>query len=162
MYTTFRHFSTNSTATEMNLVQRFCKAWMLLLKNCWQLLQPAIFRADDFFPVRIVPLHVVIWPSSNMWFLGLTWVHSPNGILIGSAVLAGLTIVTGQPTDRQTHHATQSATVGRTYIVVRYRLIISCEILYWKMVLTSRTISVKFIMSVYIRLRTCWMPLVCL
>jgi len=37
-------------------------------------------------------------PLSNTCFHGITQVHTPNGILIGSAVLAGLTIMT----DRQT------------------------------------------------------------
>jgi len=40
-------------------------------------------------------------PPSNTWFLGPTGVHFPNGISIGSAVFAGLTIVTDRPTD---HH----------------------------------------------------------
>jgi len=37
---------------------------------------------------------------SNTCFLWLTRVHFPNGISIGSAVSAGLTIVTDRPTDR--------------------------------------------------------------
>ena len=36
-----------------------------------------------------------IWTPSNTWFIGRTRVHNPNGILIGSAVFAGLTIVSG-------------------------------------------------------------------
>jgi len=44
------------------------------------------------------------------------WAHpvlNPNGISIGSAVLAGLTSVTDrQPTD----HATRSVTVDRVYV----------------------------------------------
>jgi len=63
-------------------------------------------------------------------------------------------------TDRQKHYTTQSATIGCTYIVVGCRLIISCAILWWKMLLTSHTISIEFIMSIYIRLRTFWMPLI--
>jgi len=39
-----------------------------------------------------------IWAPSNVCFFGPTRVHNPNGISIGSAVLAGLTTVT----DRQT------------------------------------------------------------
>jgi len=68
-----------------------------------------------------------------------------------------------RPTDRQTaihrHHATQSATKACICIVVRCSLIISCAVLEWKMVQTSHS-SVKFIMSVYIKLRNLWMPLV--
>ena len=48
-----------------------------------------------------------------------TQVYSPKGISIGSAVFAGLTIVT----DRQTDHATW-VTTGRTTVVLRCGLII--------------------------------------
>jgi len=51
-------------------------------------------------------------PPSNTWFPGPTRVLSPNGISIGSAVLAGLTSVTDQLTD----HATRSVTVDRIYV----------------------------------------------
>jgi len=40
----------------------------------------------------------------------------PKVISIGSAVFAGLTIVTYRPTDRQTDHATRSVTIGRIYV----------------------------------------------
>ena len=43
-----------------------------------------------------------IWAPCNTYFLGLTRVHNPNGISIGSAVVAGLTTVTDRQTDRQT------------------------------------------------------------
>ena len=43
-------------------------------------------------------LCVGIWTPSNTWFLGLTPVHTPNGILISSAIFAGFVIMT----DRQT------------------------------------------------------------
>jgi len=49
-------------------------------------------------PIKIAPLHGASGPSSNTWFLGSTQVQNPNGILISSAIFAGLTIVT----DRQT------------------------------------------------------------
>jgi len=49
---------------------------------------------------------------SKTWFLGPTRVLNPNGILIGSAVFAGLTSVT----DRSTDQATRLAIIGRTYI----------------------------------------------
>jgi len=39
-------------------------------------------------------------PRSKEWFLGPTRVHISNGISIGSAVFARLTIVTDRPTDR--------------------------------------------------------------
>ena len=40
-----------------------------------------------------------IWTPCNTWFLGHIRAHNPNGISIGSAVIAGLTIVTDWPTD---------------------------------------------------------------
>jgi len=35
-----------------------------------------------------------IWTPSNAWFFGPARVINPNGILIGSAIFAGLTTVT--------------------------------------------------------------------
>jgi len=45
-------------------------------------------------------------------FLGHTPAHNSNGNSIGSAVFAGLTIVTDGPTDRHT----LSVTIGRIYV----------------------------------------------
>jgi len=42
-------------------------------------------------------------------------VHNPKGMLIGTAVFAGLTVMT----DRQKDHATLSVTTGHIYIVLR-------------------------------------------
>ena len=53
-------------------------------------------------------------PLSNTWFLGPTRVLNPNGISIGSAVLAGLTSVT----DRQTDHANRSVTIDRSCLCI--------------------------------------------
>jgi len=50
------------------------------------------------------------WTPSNTWFLGPTHFHIPNGILIGSAVFAGLTIVTETPMDWQTDRQTDRRT----------------------------------------------------
>jgi len=55
-------------------------------------------------------------PQSNTWFPGPIRVHIANGILIGSAVFAGLTIVTDRLTDRTTDHATPPVTIGRIYV----------------------------------------------
>jgi len=52
------------------------------------------------------------WTPSNTWFLWPTGVKILNGILIGSAVFAGLTIVTARQTERQT---TLLVTIGRIY-----------------------------------------------
>jgi len=52
------------------------------------------------FPPKL-PLHIGgSWPLSKTQFLGSNRVHNPNGISIGSAIFAGLTSVTDQPTDR--------------------------------------------------------------
>jgi len=66
------------------------------------LFQPAISHADNFFPSRLTLRMWWSGPSSNTWFLWPTRVHIPNGISIGSAVFAGLTVATDQSTDRQT------------------------------------------------------------
>jgi len=50
-------------------------------------------------------------PPSNTCFLVPTQVHNPSSMSIGSAVFAGLTIVT----DWRTDHATLSVTTGRIY-----------------------------------------------
>jgi len=56
-------------------------------------------------------------PPSNIWFLGPTWVHSPNDISIGSAVFCRAHDC-NWPTDRQTDKPryTPSVTIGRIYI----------------------------------------------
>jgi len=53
-------------------------------------------------------------PPFNTWFPGPTRVLNPNGISIGSSVLARLTNVTDRPTD----HATRSVTIDRIYTYV--------------------------------------------
>jgi len=57
-----------------------------------------------------------IWTASNTWFLGSTWVLNPNGILIASAIFAGLTSVTIWTADRPTDHATWLVTIGHIYV----------------------------------------------
>jgi len=52
------------------------------------------------FPIKIAPSNV--GGFGPQWFLGPTPVHNANGISIGSAAFAGLTIVTDRQTDRQT------------------------------------------------------------
>jgi len=52
----------------------------------------------------------------NTWFLGFTRVRNPKGIiLIGSAVFAGLTIVTDRQTDRPRYSACNNA--ASTYVL---------------------------------------------
>jgi len=50
--------------------------------------------------------------ASKTRFLGPARVHIPNGITIGLAAFAGLTVVTDRQTDRQTDNATPSVTTG--------------------------------------------------
>jgi len=57
----------------------------------------------------------------NKWFLGLTRVHNPNGISIGSAAFAGLTVVTNRQTNRQTDTQTDHAT-----LIARGRIFALC------------------------------------
>jgi len=77
---------------------------------------PYTLQWDALSPLKIAPSHGVIWNLSNTWFLGPTRVLNPNGISIGSAIIAGLTTVTDRQTDRPTDHATRSVTIGRIYV----------------------------------------------
>ena len=53
---------------------------------------------------------------SNTWFSRPTRVLYPNGILIGSAIFAGLTSVRERQRDRPTDHASRSVTIGRILV----------------------------------------------
>ena len=57
-------------------------------------------------------------PQSNVWFLWRTQVHIPNGISIGSSVLAQLTHVTKRHTDRQTDRPHYNA-INRPHLMLR-------------------------------------------
>jgi len=46
------------------------------------------------FPLKIAHSHGDLEPPSNTWFPGPTQVLNPNGVLISSAIFAGLTSVT--------------------------------------------------------------------
>jgi len=59
-------------------------------------------RAGPFFALKIASLRVGTWIPSNTWFHRLTRVHIPNGITIGSAVFAEITVVADRQTARQT------------------------------------------------------------
>jgi len=74
---------------------------------------PYTLQLDAPFPLKIALSHVGSGSPSNTWFIGPTQILNPNGISIGSAVLAGLTSVTDRPTD----HATLSVTIDRTYLL---------------------------------------------
>jgi len=53
----------------------------------------------SFPPLKIAHSHGRTWTPSNRWLLRSTRVHSPNGISIGSAIFARLTVVTDRLTD---------------------------------------------------------------
>jgi len=59
------------------------------------------FTVDRSSPLKITPSP---WILARIFasFLGPIRIHNPNDITIGSAVFAGITIVTNRPTDRQT------------------------------------------------------------
>jgi len=63
-------------------------------------------------------------PQSNTCFLGPSRVHIPNSISIGSAVFAGLTIVTDRQLDRLTTLLRLQLLTACTYVVLRCGLII--------------------------------------
>ena len=66
---------------------------------------------------KIARSHGVIWTPSNTLFLGPTRVLSPNGISIGSVVLAGFTTVTNIQTDRQTDRPRYSVCKNRPHLL---------------------------------------------
>jgi len=51
-----------------------------------------------------------IWVQSNTWFLGPTRIYNPNGISIGLANFAELTVMKDRQTDRQTDRPTDRQT----------------------------------------------------
>jgi len=65
---------------------------------------------------RNCPFAWAIWTPSNTWFRGPTRVHNPNGISIGSAGFAGLTIVTDRQTDRPTNRPRYSVCNNRPHL----------------------------------------------
>ena len=66
-------------------------------------------------PPENCPFAWWIWTGdpSNTSFLGPTRVYNPNGMSIGSAIFAGLAIVTGKPTDRPTDRPRYSVCKNR-------------------------------------------------
>ena len=82
-------------------VQPFLHRWLQSV--------PILYNGTPIPPIKIAPSHWGSGSPSNTWFPGATRVLNPNGISIGSVVLAGLTSVT----DRQTDHATRSLTIDR-------------------------------------------------
>jgi len=74
----------------------------------WPYSVPIIYNGNPFSTQKL-SLPWGIWTASNTWFPWPIQVLTQNGIMIGSAVLAGLTSVTDRPTD----HTTWSVRIGR-------------------------------------------------
>jgi len=72
----------------------------LFLRSPWQIFRMLYNNRPPLLRLKIAPSHQGIWTPSNSRCLGPTGVHNPNGSSIGSAVFAGLTIVTDRQTDR--------------------------------------------------------------
>jgi len=87
--------------------------WERCLAACWKILTSSLKSA---------PSHRGIWTPSHTWFLGLTWAHIPNSILIGSAIFAGFMVVTEQQTDRLTYHATPPVATDNVQLVLQWGL----------------------------------------
>jgi len=73
---------------------------------------PGMSWAGPFCP-KYCPFACGDLDPSNTWFSGLTQVHVPNGISIGSAVFARLANVTDRPTDRQNDRPRYSVSNSR-------------------------------------------------
>jgi len=59
-----------------------------------------LYNGPSLSPLKIAPSHQGSEPPFNAWFLGTTRAKKPNGVSIGSAILAWLTSVKDRPTDR--------------------------------------------------------------
>ena len=79
---------TNQTASLS--IQPFLQRWLQSV--------PILYNGMPLFPIKIAPSHGGIWTPFNTWFPEPTWVLNPNGISVGSVVLAGLTNVTDRHT----------------------------------------------------------------
>ena len=69
-------------------------------------------NTEVIIPLKSAPSRGGSGPPSKSYFLVPSRVHIPNGISIGYAVFAGLTVVTDRETDRQTDHATTSVAMA--------------------------------------------------
>jgi len=58
-------------------------------------------------------------PPTNTCFLGSTRVHKPNGILIGSSVFVGCTVVSNRQTHRQTTNIVRSSLVHSRQLLMQ-------------------------------------------
>ena len=69
---------------------------------------PILYSGTPLSPLKIAHSHWEIWTPIKYVVPGAYPSPNPNGISIGSAVLAGLTNVTNRPTNRPTDHAIYS------------------------------------------------------
>jgi len=68
------------------------------------------------FALRIAPSRVEVCTAYNTRFLGPTRIHIPHDISIGSAVFAGLTVITDRPTDLPTDRPRYSVCSNRPHL----------------------------------------------
>ena len=100
--------------------QNNCYIWKNLIVNK-QVVRVIFDKRPQGRPTRTVQSY----SSGNVHllacFLGPTWVHNPNGISTGSAVLQGSR---SWQADQQTDHATSSVAICRiyTYVLLRWGL----------------------------------------
>ena len=147
----------------MHLVWRFSKAQIQLLEELSILLfQPAIYHADNVLPLKLPLCMGRSGPTSNSWFLGPTRFHIPDSI--GSALLHRAKLwQNDRLTDRQTDQAATSVTIGHLHSselrAMRPNSKLCNIVVTDGRLLTSRTISMKFIIFIYISLWTSWTPL---
>ena len=81
-----------TTQTASRLVQASLQRWPQSV--------PILYNGTPLPPSKLPIPMGRCGPLSNTWFLWLTPVLNPNGILIGWAVFAGLTTLTDRQTDR--------------------------------------------------------------
>ena len=65
--------------------------------------------------LKVAPSYGGTWTPSNTWFAGPSRVLNPNGILIGSAVFAGLNSVTDRPTEQLCYSVSNNGPHLHTY-----------------------------------------------
>jgi len=100
------HLTHNSLGPSESILQTASRSVKQFLHSLWQTVL-ILYNGPHFSCLKIVPSH---------WFPGPTRVHIANGISIGSAVFAGLTIVTDRQTDRPTDRPRYSACKSRPHL----------------------------------------------
>jgi len=112
------------------------------------------FRCQNF------PLHGWSEPPSNMWFLGPTWVYTPNSIWSVQLFLQGSWL---QQTNWQTDTPRYSVCKNRPHLQssqTRPNSKLCNNVVTDGTNQSHNTISMKFMMSIHNSLQTFWTPLV--